>query len=376
MALIGQQINGYTFTDFIGSGSFGSVYKAEKGGETFAIKVFREDYVLNEFRQKGENNRIQREIDIMKSANHPFLIRYVDDFKGTELDVSFYFLVMEFADGTTLKKLIENKLLVDEREVISTFQKILEGIKALHQIRGTDEEKGIIHRDLKPENIMVSEDSVKILDYGLSKVIDYTSLTSTGQFLGSLLYSSPEQITDSKHIDKRSDLYTLGVILYEMLTSKIPYEYTNRAELINKITNESPIPPRKYNSGITNKYENIIFRLLEKTPYQRFANIDNLIEAFSSNAATKDNNYDLTPRFVLRLYDDGGMLEIYLKDHNHPINVDFPAIHQFRQKKLLELIQRNTFEKIIDPETVRFAYDTYTDRVGLKKLPYCPVILR
>ncbi len=148
---------------------------------------------------------------------------------------------------------------------------------------------------------MVSEDSVKILDYGLSKVIDYTSLTSTGQFLGSLLYSSPEQITDSKHIDKRSDLYTLGVILYEMLTSKIPYEYTNRAELINKITNESPIPPRKYNSGITNKYENIIFRLLEKTPYQRFANIDNLIEAFSSNAATKDNNYELTPRFVLDL---------------------------------------------------------------------------
>ncbi len=66
------------------------------------------------------------------------------------------------------------------------------------------------------------------------------------------------------------------------------------------------------------------------------------------------------------------MLEIYLKDHNNPINVDFPAIHQFRQKKLLELIQRNTFEKIIDNETVKFAYDTYTDRVGLKKLPYCP----
>ncbi len=129
MALIGQQINGYTFTDFIGSGSFGSVYKAEKGGETFAIKVFREDYVLNEFRQKGENNRIQREIDIMKSANHPFLIRYVDDFKGTELDVSFYFLVMEFADGTTLKKPLKISYWLTSLKKYQRSKKFLKGLK-------------------------------------------------------------------------------------------------------------------------------------------------------------------------------------------------------------------------------------------------------
>ena len=90
MAIINQTINGYTFTDFIGAGGFGSVYKATKEGKTFAIKVFREEYILQEYKN-GRNNRIQREIDIMKSVNHPCLIRYVDDFKGDDLNVPSFF---------------------------------------------------------------------------------------------------------------------------------------------------------------------------------------------------------------------------------------------------------------------------------------------
>ena len=279
---------------------------------------------------------------------------------------------MEFAEGETLQKLIKNKALTNEAQIIPIFKNILEGIKGLHQVRGEDESKGIIHRDLKPENIIVKGNKVKILDYGISKVIDYTALTSTGNFLGSPLYSSPEQITDSKNIDKRSDLYTLGVILYEMLTSRLPYEFNNLPELIDKIKNESPIPPRKYFAEITNKFENIIFKLLEKNPYQRYLNIDELISIFQSNENIPRREYDTTPRFMLRLYDDGTVLKKYIETHTHPMFVEFPAIHQFRQKTLHTLIQQSRFIKIIDPETVRFAYDTYTDREGLKKLPYCP----
>lgn len=372
MALINQTLNGYTFTEFIGAGGFGSVYKAVKDNNTYAVKVFREDYILQEYKQSGENNRIQREIDIMKTVNHPNLIKYVDDFKGSDLNVSSYFLVMEFAEGETLQKLIKNKTFTSEPQIVEIFKNILEGIKGLHQVRGNDENKGIIHRDLKPENIIINGNSVKILDYGISKVIDYTALTSTGNFLGSPLYSSPEQITDSKHIDKRSDLYTLGVIFYEMLTSKVPYEFSNLPELIDKIKNESPIPPRKYLSTITNKFENIIFKLLEKNPYQRYLNIDELITVFNSEDSIPVRVYDTSPKFVLRLWNDGSALEEYLKISDETIHVDFPAIHQFQQKKLLQLIQGNQFVTIIDPETVRFAYDTYTDRKGLKKLPYCP----
>jgi eukaryotic-like serine/threonine-protein kinase len=372
MAIINQTINGYTFTDFIGAGGFGSVYKATKEGETFAIKVFREEYVLQEYKNNGTNNRIQREIDIMKTVNHPYLIKYVDDFKSNDLNVPSFFLVMEFAEGETLQKIIKNKGLKSETQIVNIFKNILEGIKGLHQVRGIDEDKGIIHRDLKPENIIVNGESEKILDYGISKVIDYTSLTSTGNFLGSPLYSSPEQITDSKNIDKRSDLYTLGIIFYEMLTNKVPYDFTNLPELIDKIKNESPIPPRRYFPEITNKFENIIFKLLEKNPYQRYINIDELIRVFSSEYVSFIREYDTTPRFVLRLWNDGSVLKEYLKDSNEVIHVDFPAIHQFQQNKLLHLIQSKQFIKIIDPETVRFAYDTYTEREGLKKLPYCP----
>ncbi|HET9057376.1 MAG TPA: serine/threonine-protein kinase [Chitinophagaceae bacterium] len=372
MALINQTLNGYTFTEFIGAGGFGSVYKAVKDNNTYAIKVFREDYILQEYKQSGENNRIQREIDIMKTVSHPFLIKYVDDFKGSDLNVPSYFLVMEYAEGVTLQNIIKSKGLTNEAQTVEIFKNILEGIKGLHQVRGIDENKGIIHRDLKPENIIVNGNTVKILDYGISKVIDYTALTSTGNFLGSPLYSSPEQITDSKHIDKRSDLYTLGVIFYEMLTSKVPYEFTNLPELIDKIKNESPVPPRKYFSTITNKFENIIFKLLEKNPYQRYLNIDELITVFNSDDSTPLREYDTSPKFVLRLWNDGSALEEYLKISDEKMYVDFPAIHQFQQKKLLQLIQGNQFVRIIDPETVRFAYDTYTDREGLKKLPYCP----
>ncbi|MCZ2130361.1 MAG: serine/threonine protein kinase [Bacteroidia bacterium] len=372
MALINQTLNGYTFTEFIGAGGFGSVYKATKDGNLYAIKVFREDYILQEYKQSGQSNRIQREIDIMKTVNHPYLIKYVDDFKGSDLSVPSYFLVMEFAEGETLQKLIKRNALQSEGQIISIFKNILQGIKALHQIRGNDDGKGIIHRDLKPENIIVNGDKVKILDYGISKVIDYTTLTSTGNFLGSPLYSSPEQITDSKNIDKRSDLYTLGVILYEMLTSKVPYEFTNLPELIDKIKNENPIPPRKYFADIKNKYENIIFKLLEKNPYQRYLNIDELISVFESDEAIPRREYDTTPRFMLRLLDDGTVLKKYTESHTHPIFVEFPAIHQFRQKTLFSIIQQPQFLRIIDPETIRFAYDTYADREGLKKLPYCP----
>jgi serine/threonine protein kinase len=218
MALINQTINGYTFLEFVGAGGFGSVYKATKDGKTVAIKVFREDYILAEYRQSGDNNRIQREIDIMKTVNHPFLVKYIDDFKGSDLNVPSYFLVMEYADGETLQKIIKRNGFVSQIQVASIFRNILEGIKGLHQVRGDDETKGIIHRDLKPENIIVNGDSVKILDYGISKVIDYTTLTSTGNFLGSPLYSSPEQITDSKNIDKRSDAHRKSPLRIHQLT--------------------------------------------------------------------------------------------------------------------------------------------------------------
>ena len=373
--MIGSELNGYKFIDFIGSGGFGSVYKAEKEGISYAIKIFREDYVLKEYQEHGDDNRIRREIDIMKIANHPYLVKYIDDFRAVNVGVPSYFLVMEFAPGLTLRKIIEGKtLLGNEKTTVSIFSKVLQGIKALHQVNGDDENKGIIHRDLKPENIIIDEKfNVKIVDYGISKVIDYTSLTSTGQFIGSPVYASPEQIVDGKNIDKRSDLYTLGVILYEMLTCEKPYNFNSLPELIDKIKNEQPTPPRRWNNLISNKIENVILKLLEKNPYQRFATIDILVHAIEDEGLiTTEKEYDLSPKFILRLWNDKTVLEKFISDNDFKIYVDFPANHQTGQAGLLKLIQSDRFTKLIDPATIRLAYDTYTDVVGLKQLPYCP----
>ena len=121
-----------------------------------------------------------------------------------------------------------------------------------------------------------------IIDFGISKVIDYTSITSTGDIMGSPVYMSPEQIIDSKHIDKRSDLYTLGVIFYEMLTFKFPYEFHSLPELYEKIKTEHPIPPRRWIPLMNNKIENVILKLLEKKPYNRFPNASLVAETLLS----------------------------------------------------------------------------------------------
>jgi eukaryotic-like serine/threonine-protein kinase len=371
--LIGRDINGYVVTDFIDSGGFGSVYKATKADKDYAIKIFREDYVLKEFRDFGTNNRIAREIEIMKSVNHPNLIKYVDDFKEEILGVPSYFLVMEFAVGVTLRKLINDNSLTEATSTL-IFKSIVEGLSALHNIRGEEDDRGIIHRDLKPENIIVNANfEVKILDYGISKIIDYTSITATGNIMGSPKYMSPEQITDSKNIDKRSDLYTLGVIYFEMLTNKLPYFFDSLPELYDKIKSESPIPPRQFVPALNNKYENIILKLLEKEPYERFSNTISIQNAFEENgvvAAIKE--YDHTHRFYLRLWNDKAVLEEYLLNNTEKINVEFPANFKEQQKNLLKLISTNQFNKIIDPATLRLPYAAQMDVKGLQILPYFP----
>jgi serine/threonine protein kinase len=374
MNIIGTTIRGYKITEFIDSGSFGSVYKSEKEGVLYAIKIFREDYVLKEYREKGENNRIKREIDIMKSVSHPSLIKYVDDFKETISGVPSYFLIMEYAEGINLRRLLQKKELT-EKDAIQIFFKILEGIEALHSVRGTDDDRGIIHRDLKPENIIINGERIKILDYGLSKIIDYTSITSTGEVMGSPVYMSPEQVKDSKHIDKRSDLYTLGLILYEMLTKKLPYSASSIPELFQKILNEQPIPPRRWKPLINNGIENIILKLLEKEPYKRFNSPSEIIDAIRNvNGTIQTPKYDTSTRVYIRLYNEKSAIENFAKRYNKEINVIFPINYQnLRQtKNILPMLHKGNFNIIIDPATIRLAYSAQQDVKGLQELPYFP----
>jgi len=374
MNIIGTRIKGYRIIEFIDSGGFGSVYKAEKDDVFYAIKIFREDYVLKEYREKGEDNRIKREIDIMKSVSHLNLIKYIDDFKEIISGVPSYFLVMEYAEGINLRKLLNQKKLTED-EVIDLFLKILDGINALHSIRGDNEDTGIIHRDLKPENIIVNKGEIKIFDYGISKIIDYTSITSTGEVMGSPIYMSPEQVKDSKHIDKRSDLYTLGLILYEMLTNRLPYHSSNIPELFNKILNEQPIPPRRWESLINNEIENIILKLLEKVPYKRYHSASELKTVIKNiNGTLVQINYDTSIRIYIRLYNEKSAIETFSKRYQKEINAIFPINYQnLRQtKNIVPMLHNGNFHILIDPATIRLAYSAQQDVKGLQELPYSP----
>lgn len=372
MNLIGKIINGYTVLEFVNDGGFGVVYKAEKGGAFYALKLFREAYVLKEYR-RGTDNRIQREIEIIKSARHPNLVSYVDNFV-IDVDGSLHhFLVMEFIDGTNLRDILETKGVLSEKEAMGYFEQVLDGVEALHNTPVSEGVSGVIHRDIKPENILIDKSGhVKISDFGISKIIDFTSLTSTGDILGTSPYMSPEQIVDSKNLDRRSDIYALGVLLYETLTGQYPYDFQSEPELIDKIKNEPAIPPRQRTLDIKNETENIILRALEKSPYARFTDVAQFRESLKEKAVVlAKKEYDLAPRFVLRLYDDKSTLEKFLPTHEGPFYVEFPANLSDHSKGLLKLIRENkNVVKIIDPATVRLAYETFSDNEGLKGLSY------
>lgn len=365
MNLIGKEINGYKFEEALGRGGFGSVYKVLKNGTYYAAKVLSEIYVLEEF--KNEENRITREIDVLKRANHCYLIKYEEDFYFTnEFGVTEYVIVMEYFSGITLEEFINNT--TELTELISVFVRILEGVNSLHNIKvGND---GIIHRDLKPANILINDrKEIKIIDYGLSRIIDFSSITATGAQIGSPLYMAPEQLTDSKKIDYRSDIYSLGIILYEMLTKNIPYKAQTMPELFLKIINEPIIPPKQYNPNIDERLEKIIYKATSKERFSRFQTVTEFIDAFTNEEIQTE--LTVLGRYYAWVYREKGVTIDFEKVNN--TSIIYPIHVQNWSKGLHKYFEDKKFENIIiDPSTQRLSYLAFASTVGLVDLPYAP----
>ena len=365
MNIVGKVINGYLFEEALGSGSFGAVYRVSKGKTTYAAKVLAETYILEEFR--SEQNRITREIDVLKNVKGKNLIKYQEDFYfKNEFGVIEYVIVMEYFEGRTLRSYLRRDIDLDT--LISVFVSVLQGVRELHNT--IIENEGIIHRDLKPDNIMIDDElNVKIIDYGLSKIIDLSSITSTGTQIGSPLYMAPEQLRDSKHIDYRVDIYALGIILYEMLTKNIPYKATTLPELLLKILNDPIIPPRQYNSSISDGLENIIFKATAKEPFARFQTIDEFIEAFSKKNIAEE--LVTVGKYYAWVYREKDVTEQF--ENANSADIIYPIHVQNWMKKLHQHFTDNNFENvIIDPSTQRLSYFAFGSTKGLVDLPYAP----
>lgn len=365
MNIVGQVINGYPFEEALGSGSFGAVYRVSKENNVYAAKVLSETYILDEF--KNEQNRITREIDVLKNVKGENLIKYQEDFYfKNEFGIMEYVIVMEYFQGRTLRSFLKND--VELETLIRIFVSVLYGVRDLHNT--IIENAGIIHRDLKPDNIMIDDNlNVKIIDYGLSKIIDFSSITSTGTQIGSPLYMSPEQLKDSKHIDYRADIYALGIILYEMLTKNIPYKASTLPELLMKILNDPIIPPKQYNPSISDGLENIIFKATAKEPFARFQTVDEFIDAFDKKNIQEE--LVTVGKYYAWVYREKDVTEQFEKVNK--ADIIYPIHVQNWMKRLHLHFANNNFENvIIDPSTQRLSYVAFGNTKGLIELPYAP----
>lgn len=352
------EINGYKTKPewFLGKGSFGSVYKAEKDGKFYAIKIFQSELLKIEY--KG---RLDREIKALQKISHQNVVKLHDYGTFKDKEFEYFYIVMDFVDGRPLKDYVG---VIDENKAIGVIESVLDTLESVHN-------EGIIHRDLKPENIMVNDKGIPfVLDFGLAKLIDYSSITQTGDRVGTYYYMSPEQVTDSKNIDARSDYFAVGIIFYELLAGVVPYDATNTPALIDQIKNRYPKNPSEVNASISNRIENIILKLLEKEPYKRFQSVADIKAAIHATPTSKPKLLNLDIRFFVRLlHTEKTAFEEALKEKlvEHII---FPANFFKFYHHTVKVLRNSGITFTTDPATNRLVYTAFSKTVGVQELPY------
>ena len=254
---IGQLVDGrYEILEAIGTGGMAVVYKAKchRLNRLVAIKILKDDYYQDEeFRR-----RFHAESQAVAMLSHPNIVSVYDVSSSDEAD----YIIMELIDGITLKQYMEKKGVLNWKETLHFAMQIA---KALEHAHG----RGIVHRDIKPHNVMVLKNgSVKVADFGIAQVTS-NACTMTKEALGSVHYISPEQAKGGR-VDNRSDLYSLGVVMYEMITGRVPYDGDNPVGIAIQHINGGAAAPTELNPGVPRGLEQIIQKAMAHMPRNRY----------------------------------------------------------------------------------------------------------
>jgi serine/threonine protein kinase/predicted Zn-dependent protease len=247
----------YQVIEELGHGGMGRVYKVQdtKIGEKIALKLIRPEAGLD----KKSLERFSNELKLARKIRHKNVCQMFDlgEDQGTR------YITMEYVHGEDLKQLIRKVGRLSPGQAVGIARQVCDGLEEAHKL-------GVVHRDLKPQNIMVDEDGkARIMDFGIARSLSGKSITGAGVLIGTPEYMSPEQV-EGREIDQRSDIYSLGVILYEMVTGRLPFVGETPLSIAHKQKYETPEDPKKLNTQVSDDLARVILRCLAKDEGQRF----------------------------------------------------------------------------------------------------------
>lgn len=263
--IIGKVLGGrYKIVEKIGEGGMAVVYKAKCSllNRYVAVKILRREFINDEeFIEK-----FKREAQAAASLSHANIVNVYD----VGMEDGIYYIVMEYINGKTLKDIIDEKGKLDTKETLDISLKVVDALIHAHANK-------VIHRDIKPHNIMVTpEGRVKVTDFGIARAATSSTIASTNSVMGSAHYFSPEQARGG-YTDERSDIYSVGIMMYEMITGKLPFNGDSPVTIAIKHIQDDPVPPSEIDPTVSKDLESVVMRCIRKNQSERYKNSEELL---------------------------------------------------------------------------------------------------
>lgn len=271
---IGMLLDGrYMVTGVVGKGGSACVYKANDVilNREVALKILEDD--KNEYRMNSRS--FETEVKAIARLSHPNIVNVFD----ISMDGNIKYIIMEYVEGITLSSYLKHKKVLSVKESLSCARQVLRALKEAH-------EKGIVHRDIKPQNVMIMKNGqIKVADFGIARLPDKDSFAMEDRSIGTVHYISPEQARGNS-VDARSDLYSLAIVMYEMLTGKRPFEADSSSDVIMMQVTDTPVRPSEINPELPKELDTVIMRALSKRPENRYESAVDMLRALERVSVT------------------------------------------------------------------------------------------